>query len=56
MDKGLIMPQKQSNVDLRIKEGEKITIKLTGISDAPVTNKTSGGGLKKLAPPPGSKK
>ena len=36
--------------------GEKITLKLNGISDSPVVNKPVGMGLKKLAPPPGQRK
>ena len=48
--------QPVKSVDLRLKEGEKITLKLNGISDLPVTNKPAGMGLKKLAPPPGQKK
>jgi len=39
-----------------LKEGEKITLKLNGISDSPVVNKPVGMGLKKLAPPPGQRK
>jgi len=41
---------------LRLKEGEKITLKINGISDLPKANKPVGTGLKKLAPPPGQKK
>lgn len=50
-------PQAPSQ-DFSLKEGEKIRIELNGIPNkAPQVAKASvGGGLKKLAPPPGMKK
>ncbi len=56
IEKGLDNAQPVTSSDLRLKDGEKLTLKLNGISDAPVANKPVGGGLKKLAPPPGQRK
>ena len=43
--------------DLSLKEGEKITVNIPGVTTGPQTQqkKSGGGGLKKLAPPPGFK-
>ena len=52
---------KDSGKDYSLKEGEKISINIPGLSkkasDKPAAPLLGGGGgLKKLAPPPGSKK
>ena len=43
--------------DLSLKEGEKITVNIPGVTTGPSTQtkKAGGGGLKRLAPPPGFK-
>ena len=42
--------------DLSLKEGEKITVNIPGVTTGPaVQQKKTGGGLKRLAPPPGFK-
>lgn len=41
--------------DLSLKEGEMITLNLKGFTNKNVPVKSTGGGLKKLAPPPGAK-
>ena len=58
--KGLENPQGSQNStgpskDFTLKEGEKITVNIPGITGKKPTDKplNSGGGLKKLAPPPG---
>jgi len=65
VEKGLDTNFQQSEsgnafVDLSLREGEKFTLNIAGVTTgkpkAAAAPKKLGGGLKKLAPPPGSKR